>query len=341
MSEVTADLDGIRQLGDLLHRQSQHVAAMANFLQEHCSAAGAFDGVLLLLRPTYSKAFGYATEGLEVSRDANQMLAERCEKTAENYEKADNDNYIAFARLASAYQMTVSPYRTAGSGLDKVPPGGPFAPPEKSAPGGGLWEKVDKLSETMTGAITPVTGPADSVVDAYESWVKPTTDAWGKVSAKTVEWNGEPVLADRLERMHNRLEGPDGTRFVPDEPVGFDKWHGAQDERLKAAEKFVDPTKALKKDLVDKASERLELGGNYIDNAATQHRLAEGMAWTNNAVDTYSTAKSIAEDPTLGARGLLDEAHEAFDAIQDVGRYAGIANDEVDDSVARELRESR
>lgn len=337
MSEVQADLDGIRMLGDLLHRQSQHVAAAADFLDQYCQATGAFDGVLLLLRGTYAEALDNATEGLRISREANQMLADRCAETAENYEKADNDNYIAFARLAGAHQMTIGPYRRAGSGIDKVQPGDPYAPLSEDGGGNGLLNFVDgplkAASGAMTEAIEPVTGVVGGAVKDYKDWTKPGVKALhGAVAEKTVLWQGQPFIeSDLMKSPH----------YKPDSPGAFESWHEAKKDGLTAFAHEVDPTAKGREDFVKSAREDLGLGQHRVGNAETQHRINKGMEWSNNVLDTYGAVTDVAKDPTLGARGLLDDAGKMVDTYGDVVEYVDISNNKVDTSVRDELRESR
>jgi len=330
MTGVWADLDGIRALGDLMKRQSDHVCHMADYMHETCHATDAFDGVLLFFRDAYSQALRYADEGLRISIQGDQLLSERCEKTAANYEASDRSGYDAFARLAGGQGWDVSAYRPSGSGTTAAAVGGPFVPSKDAKPGG-LLDALKAVSKTVGDGVQTVTDPLGTVMDPANEWGKDPLKAVQKgITDDTVMWEGKPVLKERLDSLHKREEASGGTRFVP-ETTDFDKGIKTWNDALKKT----DPAAEWRDKIVDKAADRMGLGDHTIGTAATQHKVNTAMTWTTGVMDTYSAAKSFGEDPTLG---IGEATGELVDVGRDIGHYMDISHDKADTSVRDELR---
>src|SRR4051794_3631462 len=115
MSEVRADIDGIRALGAFAQRQGEHVRNVEDYLYDNCLAEGAFDGVLGFFAGTYATALRNAQEGLQGAVRTHAKIAGLFEECAGEYEAADRGAYDGLVRVGSGIGWEFDPYRPVGS----------------------------------------------------------------------------------------------------------------------------------------------------------------------------------------------------------------------------------
>lgn len=303
---IRADLDGLRALGDLMMRQSLYLASAREYLHQHCQATGAFDGVLAMFRGPFSAAFADAAEGLQISCDADQLLAERFRATAANYESADRSSYDRLAQLARANGWDVAAYATAGSGNATAragicPSPGPVGP--------------------------PAAGGDDAVSRRLKQGMEHLKTAQMLGAPKTVTVNGSVVFADDLRQDNEHFEKQRWGKIKPD-GTPFDAQLEPYSDAAKQIEKTLDPAGALKEKILESGSgwarDRTDHRLDRVDPESA-HRITQGMSWAKDAKGFYETAQAFDDDWTMGVKGSVQDLHGA---MSDENRYLNIAHSE-------------
>ncbi|GAA1238515.1 hypothetical protein [Oryzihumus leptocrescens] len=154
----------------LFERQQGHMAAIRGYVSSTCSAPGAFQGLMSLLRGHYSGCLSQAETGLDHGGQVADHCASKIGLTRSTYLRMDKAAYDRFAEKEKAAGRTVAPYK---------PPvgGGSLGPARSDVP---LPEDYAKAAHfSSTGYYEP-----GSVLGAAGSALRDTTK---EVGAKVIE----------------------------------------------------------------------------------------------------------------------------------------------------------
>lgn len=325
MEPMRADLDGIRALGELAYHQAGHLGKVTQYMHDHCSAGGAFGGVLNLFQGSYAQALSNADTGLGDGTRGAERSHQAFLDTAAAYEAADRSAYDELSGLAKGQGWNVDAFRAPGSGDAKLVTGG-AVPTEAKSEAGPPGEK--NLLQTVDGTV-------GAGFEAYDTYAKSTLEAAAdgrKITMVRDPVTGaeHPVYTDHLT-TGDRMSGTRPPRVVEDVTAPKSGWDSGVEGINKKLD-YLSPGAMAREKVVSWADEKIGVYGEHgAGDAVNQHRAKTTLDAVGNVKTLYDTAHSVAEDPTLGLKGSWDDMQESIDARN---RYLDISRGGVSDEVA-------
>ncbi|MGQ0625130.1 MAG: hypothetical protein ACT4PP_10855 [Sporichthyaceae bacterium] len=333
MSGVVVDPDGIRAAAALLRQQASYVSQMDCYVNTTCKASGAFTGptVLSLFEGTYENAFRLVAEGLEISLQENNQLADLLEQCAQGYTDADRGSYDAFAQIAGPLGWELSTYQAAGSGQATFAPGPcvptGVKPPSTGPEGAALLEGTPMVGATL-GALDSTVAYADQYVEDH------TKRLLKKVAHETVMYQGRLIYkddlpegakadppADALDRFGNKLDSH--AKKLTD-PLGVSRFKGALADYA-VQQLDVPGGLGVERNVVDELDRR-RVGGSqalvgrpevigYNTEVARNKAISDGIGNVTGAYDAGKAVLDLRHDPTMGVGGAIEGLNGTWDDL--------------------------
>ncbi|MGZ4697678.1 MAG: hypothetical protein ACXVGT_09255, partial [Oryzihumus sp.] len=299
----------------LFQRQQEHMAAVGSYVGKHCTASGAFDGLIMsTMRGHYTDCLSSATTGMGHGAEIAGHCSDKIQQTQHTYLAMDRKAYERFAAQQKAAGIKVGAYQPPAGG-------GVLGPPQEVWKQPSEWNTSD--GKVDGNYVKDGWGAARTALGGTAQFLKKGTLS----TDPTHNWNRQPYTW-REEGWDWKKWGGDKTlELANNGRARWDAWRGGhhgQTGQERAAARY----QGLSENYDHRYDQTHRLTGSHLPDGTRYEGAADadgnvvndkrpGSAWTQGLKDDIKVMGEAKE-----AYGTVTEAAKAGQEL-----YGAAAND--------------